>query len=346
MARVDYNLQATLVPRHGQNLTLKHSLPVRRAIQPSESPRQSIRIFPPTNLTAHVTLPSIIHPIGEFTATLRLDGIIKRNVDTGTQTHWKLKRLSWKVDEVQKFTAPACPKHAIKAGCLPGEKTGVQQQEVRTLNSGEMKSGWKSDYSGPDGCVELEFPFSIRPDAMPVCDTKGEDGTEVSHHLVVEMIVAEEYAPIEQPNKVTPTGAARVLRMHFSATVTERSGMGISWDEESPPLYENVPASPPGYGAIGLYEGTPIPTYEELDTPPPLFLRRSPDLAGARGVADEVEGTAGYFPRFAGLSETQAEEPEDFQSGEGRHGVVRPSGEHPPEDRVIVQPLSGPLDEV
>lgn len=343
MARVDYNLQATLVPRHGQNLNLKHSLAVRRAIQPTDHPRQSIRIFPPTNLTAHVTLPSIIHPIGEFTATLRLDGIIKRNVDTGTQTHWKLKRLSWKVDEVQKFTAPACPKHAIKAGCAPGEKTGVQQQEVRTLNSGEMKSGWKSDYNGPDGCVELEFPFSIRPDAMPVCDTKGEDGTEVSHHLVVEMIVAEEYAPIEQPSKVTPTGAARVLRMHFSATVTERSGMGISWDEESPPLYENVPASPPGYGAVGLYEGTPIPAYEEMCTPP-TFSLGTPRLAAARGIAGAEPEYP--FPRFAGLSEIQAEEPEDFQSGEGRSGEVRPTVEEPAEDRVVVQAVNGRLDDI
>ena len=337
MARVDYNLQATLVPRQGQNLNLKHSLTVRRAIQPSDTPRQSVRIFPPTNLTAHVTLPSVIHPIGEFNATLRLDGIIRRNTETGTQTHWKLKRLSWHLDEVQKFTAPACPKHALKAGCPIGERTGNRQEEVRTLNSGEMKNGWKSDYNGPDGCVELEFPFSIRPDAMPVCDTKGEDGTEVSHHLVVEMIVAEEYAPITHPHKVTPTGAARVLRMHFSCTVTERSGMGISWDEESPPLYENVPASPPGYGAVGLYEGTPIPGYEELESRPGSSRDAvlSPNVADARGTLSP--GDEGYFmPRFAGLSEIQASEPVDFQSGEGRTGEIRPTAEEPEEDRVVV----------
>lgn len=36
--------------------------------------------------------------------------------------------------------------------------------------------------------------------------------------------------------------------MHFNVVVSEREGLGISWDEEQPPLYEDVPASPPTYG--------------------------------------------------------------------------------------------------
>lgn len=54
--------------------------------------------------------------------------------------------------------------------------------------------------------------------------------------------------------------------MHFNIIVTERSGMGIAWDEEQPPLYENVPASPPAYatGDAQVYNGEPIPDYEDL----------------------------------------------------------------------------------
>ncbi len=233
--------------------------------------------------------------------------------------------------------APACAKHATKAGLLPGEKTGLSQQEVRTLNSADLKTGWKSDYTGPGGCIEMEFPFSIRSDAAPICDTKGEDGTEVSHHLVVEMIVAEEYAPIKEPTKVTPTGAARVLRMHFSAVVTERAGMGISWDEESPPLYENVPASPPGYGAVGMYEGTPIPEYQELGA---LDRPQHPSAMGAAsGLRRQInleDGSANpdvngleYFPRFAHFSETLAASPDERGSGEGtglQRAITRADG--------------------
>jgi arrestin-related trafficking adapter 1 len=114
----------------------------------------------------------------------------------------------------------------------------------------------------------MEFPFSVRADSRPQCDVKAGDGTEVSHTLVIEMIIAEEVAPIARPTHATSTGAARVLRMNFNIILTERSGMGVSWDEEQPPLYENVPESPPGYGRteVSDYVGAPIPDYEELET--------------------------------------------------------------------------------
>ena len=46
--------------------------------------------------------------------------------------------------------------------------------------------------------------------------------------------------------------------------LTERAGQGISWDEEQPPVYDDVPASPPVYAMMDDYEGEPLP-YEELD---------------------------------------------------------------------------------
>lgn len=46
-----------------------------------------------------------------------------------------------------------------------------------------------------------------------------------------------------------------MLRMQFKVILTERSGMGISWDEEMPPMYEDVPISPPGYTKMEDWEG-------------------------------------------------------------------------------------------
>ncbi|KAF4636797.1 hypothetical protein G7Y89_g1275 [Cudoniella acicularis] len=264
LSGIDYDLRATMVPKTGEPIKLSQILNIKRAICPSEYPRHSIRIFPPTNLTANCQLPPVIHPIGETTISMRMDGVVKRNCETKTQTQWKLKRLTWRLDETQKEISPACPKHAAKLGNGDDVKKGTAHQDTRTIGTDEVKSGWKADYGSPDGVIELEFPFSIRSDSHPICDTKAEDGTEVSHVLVVEMIVAEEFAPIKKPTQTTPTGAARVLRMHFNVTVTERAGLGISWDEEQPPLYENVPASPPAYGNADLYEGEPIPDYEDL----------------------------------------------------------------------------------
>jgi hypothetical protein len=265
LSSIEYVLKAVAIPKTGDPITLTKELDVKRALKPAEAPRHSIRIFPPTNLTAIVDLPVVIHPIGEFTAYLRIDGAVRRNPETKNQTHWKLKRVNWRLEETQKVISPACSKHALKAGAGPDEKKGVAHQEVRVLNTGELKSGWKCDYSNADGSIEMEFSYSIRSDVPAICDIKAQDGTEVAHSLIVELIVAEEIAPIRKPSQCTPTGVARVLRMHFTKTLTERSGLGISWDEEQPPLYENVPASPPGYGNVGVYDGVPIPDYEELD---------------------------------------------------------------------------------
>lgn len=255
LSTIDYVLRGSITPKGAEPIKIVQNLDVKRAIQPPETPRHSIRIFPPTNLTANCELPTVIHPIGETMISMRIDGIVQRNAETKTQTHWKLKRLTWRLDETQKTISPACPKHAAKLGNVEEGKKGMAHQDVRTIGQEEMKSGWKSDYSTADGTIELEFPFSIKADAKPVCDMKAEDGTEVSHVLIVEMIVAEEFAPIKRPSQVTPTGAARVLRMHFNTTLTERAGLGISWDEEQPPLYENVPASPPAYGVALPYDG-------------------------------------------------------------------------------------------
>ncbi len=76
--------------------------------------------------------------------------------------------------------------------------------------------------------------------------------------------MAEEQTAAKSAKYATPTGAARILRMQFKLLVTERSGMGVSWDEEMPPMYEDVPNSPPGYHRMEDWEGDLGPD-EELE---------------------------------------------------------------------------------
>ena len=73
------------------------------------------------------------------------------------------------------------------------------------------------------------------------------------------MVLAEEQVMGKNMKFSSLTGVARVLKMKFGVILTERSGMGISWDEEQPPVYEDVPVSPPGYAALEEYSGEPIP---------------------------------------------------------------------------------------
>jgi hypothetical protein len=239
LACLDYHLAAVATTSTGENVAYQRSIDIKRAIMPGND-KHSIRVFPPTDLTAHVTLPPVIHPIGDFGVEMRLSGLNTKTRDA--LTRWRLRKLSWRIEESQKFVSPACSKHAQKVG---GEGKGVLHEEMRAIAHEEVRSGWKTDCE--DGNVDVEFKAAVITSLKPLCDVESPNGLSVTHNLIIEMVVAEEWAPLKKPNQSTPTGAARVLRMQFHVVLTERSGLGISWDEEQPPMYEDVPASPPTY---------------------------------------------------------------------------------------------------
>lgn len=160
--------------------------------------------------------------------------------------------MTWRIDEQSKIISAACSKHAHKIG---GEGKGILHEEVRALGGEEHKSGFKTDFDTTGGAIDFEFNAAIKPNCHPVCDVASPTGMEVAHILVLEFVVAEEQTAGVGKNRAMPTGSARVLRMQFKLNLTERSGMGISWDEEMPPMYEDVPDSPPGYLQMDDFEG-------------------------------------------------------------------------------------------
>ncbi|KAI9801158.1 MAG: hypothetical protein M1825_003432 [Sarcosagium campestre] len=256
LAHIDYKLVAHAQPHGGQEMRYERALDVKRAISPGAE-KSSVRIFPPTTLTATVVVQPVIHPIGSFPIQFRLDGVTKRGLET--QTHWRMRKLNWRIDEKSKMVSPACAKHSHKVGGEgKGKGKGVFHEDLRTIGSRELRSGWKTDFSAGSGQIELEFLADISPASKPVCDVDSATGMVVAHNLVVELVVAEEYCYNKTPRLVTPTGAARILRMSFNVIVTERGGMGISWDEEQPPVYGDVPASPPTYTQMEDIDGSTL----------------------------------------------------------------------------------------
>lgn len=265
---IEYWITARAVTSTGAEIVKKIPLTVRRAILPGTD-RASVRIFPPTNLTGRVILPSVVHPIGSFPVQMSLSGVVEKGEDI--QTRWRLRKMMWRIEEHQKVVSSACQKHAHKIG---GEGKGVLHQETRIIGHHEEKNGWKTDFDTAGGEINMEFLANIKPGSKPICDLDVKGSMEVKHNLVIELIVAEEFCPNRNTKMITPTGAARVLRMQFNLLVTDRSGLGISWDEEMPPVYNDVPASPPGYSTVNGacemedYVGSPLPElpdYEDLE---------------------------------------------------------------------------------
>ncbi|KAG9791507.1 hypothetical protein KCU88_g932, partial [Aureobasidium melanogenum] len=250
LASIQYSLVATAVTSNGEKILLTHPLTLQRAIQPGPD-KSSIRIFPPTNLTGRVQLPPVVHPIGTFPVTMSLSGVVEKKGES--QTRWRLRKLSWRVEEHCKVISTPCSKHQHKVS----EGKTMLHSETRVLGNDELKSGWKTDFDTAGGEINMEFEASLatRSNHKACCDVESAGGIEVKHNLVLELIVAEEFCPNKNTQLITPTGAARVLRMQFALLVTERAGMGISWDEEMPPMYEDVPASPPGYGSSDRNDG-------------------------------------------------------------------------------------------
>ena len=287
LGNIEYLLAATARTTFAETLTVTRPLKVQRALMPSVD-KNSIRVFPPTTLTAYVQTPSVIHPIGQFPLQMRMTGIAVRSKYEPSATRWRLRKLNWRLEETTKNISAACAKHAPKIG---GQGKGIFHEEVRELGAGELKSGWKTDFDSENGNIEVEFPFSFNKSPPPnptstshkdshhfppACDFDSPTGFAASHSLCLELVIAEERVvnradhsylahQYHASKSAIPTGSARVLRMQFKIIVTERAGMGISWDEEMPPMYEDVPISPPGYAKIDDYDGDDLGTLEPLD---------------------------------------------------------------------------------
>jgi hypothetical protein len=250
MGSIYYELLVNATTDKNEKISFTQPLVIQRAI-PEGLPKSSIRIFPPTNLTGHVQLPQVVHPIGTFPITMTLSGIVEKR-DTSS-TRWRLRKMMWRVEEHYTTTSTPCSNHVGKVK----DGKAIQYSDNATLGNGELKTGWKTDFDTVGGEIYLEFDASVAtsPKHRAVCDVDSQSGIKVNHNLVIELIVAEEFVPLKNSHMITPTGAARVLRMQFALIVTQRAGMGISWDEEMPPTYEDVPDSPPGYGSSDRNDG-------------------------------------------------------------------------------------------
>jgi len=229
-------------------------LDVRRSLIEPDAPHHSVRVFPPTNIKASAHYDQVVHPTSKHTLALRLDGLTTINHVNHTTEFWKLKKIAWRLEETIKTIAPACEKHAPPPAA-PGAvapKKGLQRTETRTLGEKTTFDGWKADYSN-EGNAEYELEYGVHTHrhghhpAKHACDAKSLDGTEVSHTLMIEMVVSKEWCPVGKPHLTTQTGTGRILRMHYSVAMSEFPGLGVSWDNEAPPMYQDVPPSPPTY---------------------------------------------------------------------------------------------------
>lgn len=297
---ISYDLRAEVTPSPSNNpavptihpIKFERTLQVSRAIPEPELPHHSVRVFPPTNIKVGARYATVIHPTGLNEISLRFDGLVEKNACTGMLDVWKLKKIAWKLEQTVKTIAPACPRHpAVVDNASAADENneepqpkGTERISRRILGERSIHSGWTSDYGpGKDGTAEMDFKYSMNfckdsnHNTRPACSGRTNDGTVISHALHFELVVSKEYAPEGRPNQSAPTGTGRILRMTYNVTVTDHPGLGVSWDNEAPPMYDDVPPSPPEYPE----EEQPI-SYDVLEV---LDAERTTPTASRRGSA-------------------------------------------------------------
>lgn len=320
LGSVSYQLVATARTVQGEIIEIIHPLIIQRAITAGLD-RTNFRIFPPTHLTCRVQHPPVVHPIGNFPLQFMLSGVVEKKTEAATR--WRLNKVIWHVEEITKWTPQACPHHVDK---LKESKT-IPHTDTKIIAHGEEKSGWKTDFDTAGGEINFEFEVSActKSNHRPVCDVDSSTGLDVKHALVIELIIAEEFITNRNPKVINPTGAARVLRMSFQVIVSERAGMNISWDEEMPPVYEDVPESPPCYGnaeSVGNAGGASISIYTGPQLEYNDLERVRTDNPNDPPQYRERDANAGLPMRDPTTTSTTAAGPSGTQSQRGRSGFT------------------------
>lgn len=205
--------------------------------------------------------------------SVSLEGLSNKPPNEDVIECWRLKKASWKLEETVRTVARSCPRHRIPStGRDNGDsRNRAVRTETRVLGDGNIPQEWKAEYSASAGNVDLEFDFGLHPQrvhhlhhaappryacdvAMNVAAPTGSEVT-VSHSLMLELVVSRARAAIAKPDVATEMGTGRILRMRFRVSLSDE-GTGVAWDDEAPPLYTDVPPSPPGYDGDWAAEGS------------------------------------------------------------------------------------------
>ncbi|QHS76402.1 Ldb19p [Saccharomyces paradoxus] len=173
--------------------------------------------------------------------------------------------------------------HILAVEIVVAEETlqyanGQPIRKPNSKNKKETNSGTMNVHNPDQRLAELSPMFANR-NTPKVRRMEPEDITPVNSNKSNHSINKEKAANGTNNSNIVsvPTGAARVLRMQFRLTITERSGLGISWDEEVPPIYQDVKLlSPPCY-ELSIINRTKNKLYSTMSTP----VRSENDFGGS-----------------------------------------------------------------
>jgi len=228
---IDYYLVATITAgkRNEKPVANIFERPIHlnRSYEYLEEGIRHLRKFPDTSVKCKIFLPTSIHPNSGFLVTIQFTGFKEDNGDV-----WRIDSLSWMLKEYGAIISLPCFQHARHTPIH-----GFVHEEKKTVGVGRIGKGFKYTDAQKSEC-HVEFEFFSSSDTTS--DVSGPSGIEISHELTLDFTVflAKKGAGL----------STRVLSMKCPVVISSRPGMGISWDNETPPIYDHIKdLGPPQY---------------------------------------------------------------------------------------------------
>ncbi|CRK24778.1 hypothetical protein BN1708_003896, partial [Verticillium longisporum] len=112
-----------------------------------------------------------------------------------------------------------------------------------------------------------QYPFSILLEGhLPASlDTPL---VSIAYEFKSEVTLAKNARISALPIKFWKDFDVRILRMQYHIMLTECAGLGVSWDNEAPPVYSDVPPSPPAYPTAQPVDYEALEMLDALRTSP------------------------------------------------------------------------------
>jgi hypothetical protein len=268
IASVSYEFEAeACVRQKGQSsgtpriLTLKRSLNVARSLLVPNSTLYSRRIFQAAGIEIGCHFGSVIDPNSTHNVRLTMDGLTSYPGNGENVQIWRLWKGSWRLEETVKTIALACDRHANEIEGPEGGKV-QKRSKVTVLGEDGIYSGWNSD--DMLGTLDMEFAFFLKKTKGRATnyahDTGHGDEVEVTHALVVELMLVKEYFPKGRPDLSIRTGVARILRSQHRVVLSDFARVSNVPVDECLPFYQELFPSPPVYEDDGSMEETTMQT--------------------------------------------------------------------------------------
>lgn len=251
-----YNLQAEIKVRSTSRPSTplvttisERPLTVSALASVTDAPRYSTHAFRPIGVTAAADIDPVLQPSEANKASISLSGL-RQTASAGGEALWRVRRAAWRLEETIKSTALACERH--KRGDAE-ELNGIARTKTRLLSCKDYHDTWKTSEDG--GTAHVEFDFGLNHKTALSRPAKYHDdltavgGMEVSHSLVVELVMVKEHRVGDRDKKMLASGVVQVLRIPYKVVL---SSTGIDWENEGLPRYQDACLGPPDYVDIDL----------------------------------------------------------------------------------------------